>query len=320
VVLTDFGCGHYLGAATLTSQPFPPGTPAYRSPEAWRYAFRLGRNLPPPYAPAPSDDVFALGVTAYRLLTEKYPPSTHPEDAESRLWNLEDAGPPSPRDSNLRCCQQLSAVVSRMLSPHPEARGSASELAESLEHAARWAGPEADVPLFVLEEHRPLNVSPTVRRVAPRPSRPGWWPWLAAASLGGPLAFGVGWMLGTWPGHEPAQMRVTEEVEARDGGTVAVGDAALTAPVAPDRAPSVWSTIAVDLPPKPLPGQTRPDATGRCPHRSQIPIHGGCWMKLAVEVKDCDGDSYVYKGGCYAPSYRPARPPTSSPADGTDDP
>jgi len=35
--LTDFGAGHYRGAATLTSKLLPPGTPNYRSPEAWAY-------------------------------------------------------------------------------------------------------------------------------------------------------------------------------------------------------------------------------------------------------------------------------------------
>jgi hypothetical protein len=32
--LTDFGAGHFRGAATLTSKLLPPGTPVYRSPEA----------------------------------------------------------------------------------------------------------------------------------------------------------------------------------------------------------------------------------------------------------------------------------------------
>ena len=32
--LTDFGAGHYRGAATLTSKLLPPGPPIYRSPEA----------------------------------------------------------------------------------------------------------------------------------------------------------------------------------------------------------------------------------------------------------------------------------------------
>jgi len=35
--LTDFGAGHYRRAATLTSKLLPPGTPAYRSPEAWAF-------------------------------------------------------------------------------------------------------------------------------------------------------------------------------------------------------------------------------------------------------------------------------------------
>ncbi|MBZ4423331.1 serine/threonine protein kinase, partial [Myxococcus sp. RHST-1-4] len=109
-------------------------------------------------------------------------------------------------------------------------------------------------------------------------------------------------------------VRAEAPEEARDGGTVAVGDSVLTAHVPLSRASSAWSAIAVELPPRPVPGQTRPDATGRCPRRSQIAINGGCWIKAALELKDCDEGTYVYKGACYTPAYPPARPPTSSPA------
>ncbi|WP_420718290.1 serine/threonine-protein kinase [Pyxidicoccus sp. MSG2] len=47
VFLTDFGSGHYAGATTLTWPPFPPGTPAYRSPGAWRTVMRPA-PVPPP--------------------------------------------------------------------------------------------------------------------------------------------------------------------------------------------------------------------------------------------------------------------------------
>ncbi|HZI14447.1 MAG TPA: protein kinase, partial [Myxococcus sp.] len=36
--LVDFGSSHYRGAATLTWQAFPPGTPAYRAPEAFGHS------------------------------------------------------------------------------------------------------------------------------------------------------------------------------------------------------------------------------------------------------------------------------------------
>ncbi|WP_407692921.1 protein kinase family protein [Pyxidicoccus xibeiensis] len=89
VFLTDFGSGHYVGAATLTEPPFPPGTPAYRSAEAWR-SVRLPMPDPTvPYAPGPMDDVFALGVTAYRLSTGEYPPELNLSDERGRVWNMD---------------------------------------------------------------------------------------------------------------------------------------------------------------------------------------------------------------------------------------
>ena len=114
-------------------------------------------------------------------------------------------------------------------------------------------------------------------------------------------------------------MQASAPEEARDGGTVAVGDSVLTAPVPLTGAPSAWSTIAVDLPPRPVPGQRRPDANGRCRIKEQVPINGGCWIKLLVELKNCGEAGYIYKGGCYVPSIPPARPPTSSPAERVED-
>jgi hypothetical protein len=135
--------------------------------------------------------------------------------------------------------------------------------------------------------------------------------WLAA-SVGVPLALGVGWALRVQPGNESAQGQPESQME--DGDTVAVGDTALTAPVASPGAPSVWRITAEQLPPKPLPGQLRPDARGRCPLSLHVPINGGCWMELRVDPKKCDA-GYEYKGGCYVPAYPPPRVPTASPAE-----
>jgi hypothetical protein len=314
VFLTDFGSGNYVGAATLTAPPFPPGTPHYRSPEAWR-SVRLPFHVSAtPYAPGPADDVFALGMTAYRLVIDDYPPTPAPMDEQSHVWSLEGPGPLPPRAVNARCCVELSGLVSRMLSVHPEARGSARELAEALEQAARKAGPDADVPLFAREESQPVEARSAplhvVHRAAARTGRS----WLTAASLGGAVALGAAWLMSAHSGEEAAQGHVSAAEDEKDGGTVAVGDTALTAPVSP-RAPSAWSAISVDIPPRPLPGQTRTDAAGRCPRRPQIPINGGCWVKVAMSAKDCDEDYYVYKGACYGPVFPPARPSTSRPTE-----
>jgi len=321
VFLTDFGSGHYVGAATLTSPPFPPGTPPYRSPEAWRSVRLPFSRSATPYAPGPADDVFALGMTAYRLLTNNYPPTPAPMGEDSNGWSPEAAGPRAPRIVNVRCCAELSEHVARMLSVRPEARGSARELAEALEQAVRKAGPEADVPLFAREDSQPVEARRASQRFVHRASGRTW---LAAASLGGAVALGAAWRLSAQPGEDAEQVHASVPKEAKDGGTVAVGDAALTAPVPPTRALSAWSVIAVEPPPKPLRGQTRPDATGRCPTRAQIPINGVCWVKLDVSLKDCDENFnyYVYKGACYGPAFPPPRPSTSGPTgpSGDDDP
>ncbi|NPC86516.1 serine/threonine protein kinase, partial [Pyxidicoccus fallax] len=130
---------------------------------------------------------------------------------------------------------------------------------------------------------------------------------------------GAGWLLSTHLAETPENVRASVSEEAKDGGTVAVGDSALTAPVPLAQAPSAWSTVAVEVPPKPLPGQWRPDANGRCP-RLQVPINGGCWFKLSLEPKDCHQEEgyYVHQGRCYAPALSRARPPTSSPANRVD--
>ncbi|QSQ28086.1 serine/threonine protein kinase [Pyxidicoccus parkwayensis] len=324
--LTDFGSGHFLGAATLTGPAFPPGTLAYRSPEAWRYIPRSGKIPAIPYSPRPADDLFALGVTAYRLITGKYPPVPNPENDEAWLWLPEQHARWTARVCNSRCIPELSALVSRMLSLRPDARGSAREVAEALEQAARSAGREADVPLFTGEEPRPAGLFPRPQHViVQRPPRPQRWSWLAAAGLGGALALSVAEMLSVSRSEESATPQLAEQeesMEARDGGTVAVGDSALTAQVAPERSPSVLSPIAVEVPPKPLPGQWRPDGTGRCPSKMQIAINGGCWMKQPVDPKDCDAEAgfFEYRGACYLPVMTPPRPATSDPAKRDDSP
>jgi serine/threonine-protein kinase len=310
VFLTDFGAGHYVVAATLTPPPFPPSTSHYRSPEAWR-SVRLPMPQPViPYAPGPADDVFALGVTAFRLVTGEYP---FPRAPAPNTELMEGATPPSARALNSRCCEELSDLTSRMLSNSPESRGSAGELAEALERAAREAGPEAERLLFVRQVAEPVAVrgihGPVPRRAPENSGRP----WLTVASLG------AAWLLSAHPGEQAEQGHASASEETEDGGTVAVGESVLTAPGPATQTPSAWSPIAVDLPPRPFPGQRRPDAKGRCPGKMQVPIHGGCWIKSGTNPKDCEGEGYIYKGGCYVPVLAPAGPPTSSPAERTDD-
>ncbi|NPC84918.1 protein kinase, partial [Pyxidicoccus fallax] len=310
--LIDFGAGHFLGASTLTEPPFPPGTPPYRSPEAWR-SVRLPLQPPAiPYAPTAADDVFALGVTAWRLVTDEYPSSPEPA---LHVPSLDEGAALFPRARNPRCLEELSDLTARMFSPTPEVRGTARELAEALEHAALGAEPEAYVPLYA-----PLAPAAPTRTVPHRRFSRAVRSRLAAASLGATLAMGTAWMLSAHPGAEAGKEHASNSEEAEDGGTIAIGDTALTAPLPPTQAPFAWSAISVDLPPRPFPGQRRPDANGRCPSRKHFSINGGCWLKAAMDLKDCEAEGYyIYKGGCYVPVMPPPRAPTANPVSRPED-
>jgi serine/threonine protein kinase len=89
------------------------------------------------------DDVFALGVMAYRLVTDEY---SQVADAsrEEECWQAGSSGLQSPRKVNPRVDEQLDAVIQRMLSLKPEKRGTARELAEAMESESEKKGPERD--------------------------------------------------------------------------------------------------------------------------------------------------------------------------------
>ncbi|HEX8702993.1 MAG TPA: protein kinase, partial [Myxococcaceae bacterium] len=209
-VLTDFGSSNHRGAFRLTWKTQPPGTPAYRSPEAWHFLLRFGLASDAHYLATPADDVFALGVTAYRLVTGQYPPSTEPGQPEAEVWNPEGSGPKPPQALNPRVAPQLGALILRMLSAAPEARGTAKELAEALELAAEHPSPEAEPPLFVqvpTPPPAPAKITPPASARASKPATDSkvsegprswakhlfWVPWLVTTT--------VGLLLGFWAGQ-----------------------------------------------------------------------------------------------------------------------
>ncbi len=308
--LVDFGSCDYAGASPLTWNLFPPGTLSYRAPEALAHAHHLHTARGPltSYSPKPADDLYALGVSAWRLVVGTYP-ATYPP-LETQAGPLDEPGPRPTHELNACCSEELSTLVSRMLSVRSEARGTARELAEALERTERRAGPAAEVPLFSKDAPRPLPESPGVfRSRGPR---------LAVASLSAALSLAGVWVANKAGWQASTTQQATAAGEARDEGTVGLGDTAHPAPVASLPVPSEWSPMGVDLPSKPLRGQRRPDASGRCRSQNQVAINGGCWMKVPESPESCDDDSYVYKGSCYLPVFPRPPPPTSSPSDAPD--
>lgn len=162
--LGDFGAGDAAGGPTLTQPGLPPGTPAYRSPEAWAFARRGGTV---PYTFQPADDWYALGVTLYVLLTQVPPFPESLGGASRELW-VARRRPVPPHLLNSRVPRVLSRVVMRLLAPLPHQRYSSghvlcAELERALEAHADWAAPlypplapapprEAASPGGVLEE------------------------------------------------------------------------------------------------------------------------------------------------------------------------
>lgn len=325
-MLMDFGSANYRGAARLTWQSQPPGTPAYRSPEAWQFLLRFGLASDEHYVATPADDVFALGVTAYHLVTGEYPPSPEPGQEEARAWDPEGPGPKPPHTLNPQVEPRLSALILRMLSANPKARGTAAQLAEALELAVEQAGPEADQPLFESKRQpipTPAKTEATGpmkesgEHVGPRVEALTWLPWLASAAVG---LIVLAW---AWQRVDERAERVFARVQAvpglntPDAGTSAVGESAKQLPPDSKQPPADQQNVSGDPPPELFPRQATPDEKGRCPFPGQVPINGGCWVEHPMSADACEKNGYLFhQNKCYAPSFAlKRRRPTSSPTE-----
>ncbi|WP_245767387.1 serine/threonine protein kinase [Stigmatella erecta] len=349
--LVDFGSSLTARAAPLTWHSFPPGTAAYRSPEAWQFA--LSHRSPDRYVSRPPDDIFALGMTAYRLVTDAYPPPVDPRLDKSGLWR--GSGPEPPQARNPRLEGQLGAIIARMLSVRPQARGTAGELAEELEHLKEHAGAMADQRLFLWETEPPTWWTPEETRMADvlghrRCRRPQE---RARAvekqdaeakaeaerreaqelSLANALTEHVPhpwtplsrWLLGsaavaacltlalavTQEGQRSWSQPESVRSTADDGGTAGLADSVFADPVQRAVVPQSLSGLKLDMPKRPFPGQLRPDSGGKCSSKGQVPINGGCWFQVANVEPPCEKAGYEWKGGCYYPIYDAPRAPTS---------
>jgi serine/threonine protein kinase len=329
--LADFGAGFFSGTARMTPPRQPVGTPEYRSPELWESTRYTGDKATSAAMARPADDVFALGVTAYRLVTDTYPPLPLPDMKACQCWLPGGSGPPPPRQLNPRVDAQLNALILRMLSLNPEDRGSALELTEAMERGVAHAGPSADEPLFEWETlppprwteeelaeaeylgHRPRHrdrewvrrfaqadagrAQPLATRPAGKSSARRWLTWLAAAMA-----------LGLWSA-ETSTLRTQEQLTKERA--VSLGDAALSTQPEHEKAPTE-EPIAQEMPSEPLPRQRRPDSKGHCP-TPQVAINGGCWRKVDVPPEDCHGNVHPYQGACYLPMFTRGRVPAAAP-------
>jgi serine/threonine protein kinase len=317
-VLIDLGSGHFQGAPRLTWQSLPPGTYEYLSVQACRFEISLARHRDGYYPPSPADDLYALGVTAYRLVMGQYPPPLDAVEDEEGAWHVISPDLRSLLAGNPRVPPRLWEVILRLLSEAPEARGTVAQAAEALEAVANEPVPPLPVEPPPAAEVKPPSVpSPPDAGQRPERVRPPvrartWKPWLAVAAVAG---FGL-LLWNVAPGPGQTQQRASD-FQQPDAGTSAVGDTSPTQPRAPTSPPQEKKPVAQEPLPEPRAGQTRPDKSGRCPGRKQVLINDSCWLEhLLMSAEECvENDGVLFKDKCYAPVFAsPNKPqPTSSP-------
>ena len=148
-VLVDFGVSTWPSASHVTG-PLPPGSWPYRSPEVWR--FLRERQPGERYTASARDDLWALGIALYRLLTGVYPFDERDEPSQQDAVLTHHPEPPHVR--NVRVPRALGELCLRLLDKAPETRfPSAAALEGALTEVLAGADEDWDVPLR--DEHAP---------------------------------------------------------------------------------------------------------------------------------------------------------------------
>ncbi|WP_093524801.1 serine/threonine-protein kinase [Stigmatella erecta] len=302
-VLMDFGSGNYRGARPLTHQPPPPGTYEYQSPESVRFQWQSLREREGRFEAGPEEDVYALGVTAYRLVTGRYPPEVEVEKTEEGYRVLprepvafEPGAPVSP---------ELAALIRQMLAEEPEARGSAAQVAQALEGIARGQRQDAARALepSVAGRFRVSGVGDAAARRARHCA-----PWgVATVSMVLAVSMAGMWQSALEEGAGSGREQARAD-EARDAGTVGLADTVVESPTRETLPGEANPRVGLDIPKQPFPGQHQPPC-----EKPQIALNGGCWIRVSGVDAPCGANYYEWKKGCYVPMLPPPRPQTSHP-------
>jgi eukaryotic-like serine/threonine-protein kinase len=282
-VLVDFGAGYHEGDPTLTKGMFPPGAPRYRSPEAWAFGRAHAGEPGAHYRARPGDDLYALGVVFYRLLTGRFPFRLDEHggvDVEAVLHRA----PLPPRVVNPRVPPEVEAVCLRLLEKRPEARyPSAVALYEALEALKAGADASWTVPLH-------------------GGTRPAAKPWargarvLAGVGVGLAVAVG-GWWLGSGQevapvGLAPEPARAVAAPLQAPSPAVAASPAALRKDIAPVKQQETTSGPQTEA---------RPGSLGAA-------VRNVCLGLTGAALQACLGAQPQ------VPPVRPAPPPQECPA------
>ena len=306
-VLMDFGSGYFRGAPVLTKQPPPPGTERYWSPECLRFQMKWLRHPTMRYEAGPADDLYALGVMAYRLVTGVYPPPWKDFVETEDGYQLVPPEP-VPVETRVTVCPELAALINKLLSDESSARGSAAEMAEALEHAANSSGDRADQLITPVSVRAPSErVPPRTAKDStshPKPLRPQ----RLAVAAGVLLAAVIWWAARTLSDVESAGAFVQgPSASEQDAGVVGVGDELPAVPVVEAPPQQEPRGMSLDMLKTPLPGQHRPPC-----QKPAVEIKGGCWIHLRETAPPCGTRYYEWNKACYLPVFDPPKPPSTS--------
>ncbi|QSQ21199.1 protein kinase [Pyxidicoccus parkwayensis] len=156
-VLVDLGVGTHEDTSRVTGGSLPPGTRAYLSPEAWRFHREHGKAPDAHYRSTPADDVYALGVVLYWLLTGTKPFHM----VEGNDGSMVRSGPlVSARARNGRVPEELSTLCMRLLEEGPEQRPGAASLVAQVEELLTRDLPEWHAPLCDFHDAHNVTTRP----------------------------------------------------------------------------------------------------------------------------------------------------------------
>ncbi|ATB44657.1 serine/threonine protein kinase [Corallococcus macrosporus] len=156
-VLVDLGVGSHEDMSRVTGGSLPPGTRAYLSPEAWRFHLEHREQPDAHYRSTPADDIYALGVVLYWLLTDRRPFPLRVAGDEAAVITQR---PEPPRVRNGRVPEELSTLCLRMLEKQPGLRPDAAPLVTCVEELLTRDGPDWHVPLCEAFDAHNLTTRP----------------------------------------------------------------------------------------------------------------------------------------------------------------